>query len=354
MKFAEAYRRSVLALLVLIVTITFLAMMRRFLLPLLLAGIFSALLHPWYRRLLRRFRGRKNLASAVTLLLIVLLVVIPFATFIGVLVKQAIGVSDSVGPWVQTHLSTEDQIVELVQRLPYGDRLLPYREEVLARIGEAIQAVGTFIVSRLSDVTKGTFSFLFQVVMVLYAMFFFLSGGASILSAITRHLPLSTEQTERVVGKFVTVAKATLISTVVVGIVQGTLGGIGFAVAGIPGAVFWGTIMTLLSMIPGIGTTLVWLPACVFLLLVGRTFPAIALALYCALIVGSVDNLLRPRLVGKGTQMHDLLIMLSTLGGIAMFGIMGFIIGPIVAALFVTLWDIQGESLGGPSVKRSV
>ena len=352
MKFAETYRRSVLALLVLIVTVAFLAMMRKFLVTLLLAGIFSALLYPLYRRLLLGFRGRKHAASAVTLLLVVLLVVLPFAGFIGVLVSQAISVTDSVTPWIQTHISTADQIVELMQRLPFGDRLLPYRSEVLSRTAEAVQAVGSFVVSRLSAVTRGTFSFLFNVVLMLYAMFFFLCDGPRMLTSITRHLPLSGADTDRVVGRFVSVSRATLTSTVVIGVIQGTLGGLGFAVAGIPGAVFWGTMMTILSMIPGIGATLVWLPGCIYLFLVGKTVTAIVLMLYCALIVGSIDNLLRPRLIGKGTQMHDLLVLLSTLGGIAMFGMVGFILGPIIAALFITLWDIQGASVGTPSTGR--
>jgi predicted PurR-regulated permease PerM len=351
-KFAEAYRRSVLALLVLIVTIAFLAMMRKFLITILLAGIFSALLHPLYRRLLHAFRGRKTFASAVTLLLVVLLVVIPFGAFIGVLVSQAISVTNSVSPWVQTHLSSEDQIVEAVRKLPFGDRLLPYREQMLARTAEAVQAIGTFVVSRLSDVTRGTLSFLFNVVLMLYAMFFFLSDGSRMLASITRHLPLSGDDTSRVVGKFVSVARATLTSTVVIGVIQGTLGGLGFAAAGIPGAVFWGTMMTILSMIPGIGATLVWAPACIYLFAIDRTLAAVILAVYCAGIVGSVDNLLRPRLVGKGTQMHDLLVLLSTLGGIAMFGAVGFILGPIIAALFITFWDIQGASVGTPSAGR--
>jgi predicted PurR-regulated permease PerM len=351
-EFAEVYRRRVLGLLVLAVTIAFLAMIQKFLVTMLLAAIFSALLYPLYRRLLRAFRGRKSLASAVTLLLALLLVVIPLAGFIGVLVGQAISVTNSVAPWLQSHLSSEDQLVALIQRVPYGDRLLPYRGEVLSRTAEAVHAVGAFVVSRLSDVTRGTLSFLFNVVLMLYAMFFYLCDGPRVLQSITRHLPLSTADTDRLVGKFVSVARATLTSTMAIGVIQGTLGGLGFAVAGIPGAVFWGTMMTVLSMIPGIGTALVWVPGCIYLFAIGKAGTAIVLALYCLLIVGSVDNLLRPRLVGKGAQMDDLLVLLSTLGGIAMFGAVGFILGPIIAALFITLWDILGASVGSAPAER--
>jgi predicted PurR-regulated permease PerM len=130
--------------------------------------------------------------------------------------------------------------------------------------------------------------------------------------------------------------------TAVIGLIQGTAAGIAFAVVGIPSAVFWGTVMTVLSIIPGIGTALVWVPAAVILAAQGLWIKAIGLTLFCGLVVGSVDNLLRPRLVGKDTEMHDLMILLSTLGGIVLFGLTGFIIGPIVAALFVTVWDMYG------------
>jgi predicted PurR-regulated permease PerM len=128
----------------------------------------------------------------------------------------------------------------------------------------------------------------------------------------------------------------------VIGILQGAIGGLAFAVVGIPSAVFWGAIMTVLSIIPGIGSALVWGPAAIILAATGHLAKAIGLAAFCAVVIGSLDNLLRPILVGKDTQMHELMIFLGTLGGILMFGVVGVIIGPIIAALFVTVWDIYG------------
>jgi len=127
---------------------------------------------------------------------------------------------------------------------------------------------------------------------------------------------------------------------VVIGVIQGTLGGVALAVMGVSGAAFWGTLMVILSMIPGLGTAIVWVPVCIYLFATGRVGVSIGLAVYFAAVVGSVDNLLRPRLVGKGTQLPDLLVLLSTLGGLMMFGAVGFILGPVLAALFGTTWDI--------------
>jgi predicted PurR-regulated permease PerM len=124
---------------------------------------------------------------------------------------------------------------------------------------------------------------------------------------------------------------------------QGGLAGIAFAVVGIEAAVFWGTVMTALSIIPALGSALIWVPAAIILAAGGSYIKSIGLAIFCGLIVGSLDNVLSPRLVGKDTQMHDLMIFFGTLGGITLFGLIGFIIGPIIAALFVTIWDIYGD-----------
>ena len=152
------------------------------------------------------------------------------------------------------------------------------------------------------------------------------------------------EDEEEIVERFVSVTRATLRGSLLIGGLQGLLTGIGFAVAGVPGAAFWGTIVVVLSVIPGIGAPIVWLPAVFWLLATGDWVMAAGLAFWSALIVGSVDNLLRPKLVGSDASMSDLMIMVSTLGGISLFGPAGFIVGPIVAAVFVTLWNVYGRA----------
>jgi len=174
-------------------------------------------------------------------------------------------------------------------------------------------------------------------------MFFFLLDGRRILEKILYYVPLASKEEDRMVGKFLSVSRATLKGTLVIGIVQGALGGLSFWVAGINGAVFWATIMAVLSIIPGIGTGLIWVPAVIYLFAEGHAGTAIGLTIWNAAVVGSVDNVLRPWLVGKDTQMPDLLILLGTMGGIVLFGAAGIVIGPLIAALFVTVWEIYGE-----------
>ena len=214
---------------------------------------------------------------------------------------------------------------------------------ILSKAGEFVSRAGSFLVSKLAEATRGTALFFFQLFIMLYAMFFFLLDGRNTLNKILYYVPLTSANENRMVDRFLSVARATIKGTLVIGIIQGFLAGLAFWVLGIEGAIFWATIMAVMSIIPGIGAALVWIPAVVYLVVVGRPIAAIALTAWCGGMVGTVDNLLRPRMVGKDTKMSDLMILLGTLGGISLFGAKGIVIGPIIAALFVTVWEIYGE-----------
>jgi predicted PurR-regulated permease PerM len=146
--------------------------------------------------------------------------------------------------------------------------------------------------------------------------------------------------------KFVSVARATLKGSLLIALIQGALTGLAFWISGVPGPAFWGTITVVSSLIPVVGAALVWAPMVLYLLVTGHAMAALWLFLWCAVGVAAIDNFLRPILVGRDTRMSDLLILLSTLGGLILFGAVGFIVGPIVAALFVTVWDLYGETFG--------
>jgi predicted PurR-regulated permease PerM len=338
------YHRAFLAILVGAITIAFFIVMRGFLIAMMLAGIFTAIMYPAYRRVLRACRYRERLSSALMMVMIVVLVVIPFIAFIGLLVSQGLQVSTDAAPMIQEQIA-HGHWAERLSRLPFADKIQPYQDELIKKGTEAAATLATFVVGKLSAITKGTVSFIVNLALMLYAMYFFFIDGPRLMRRIMEYLPLSPEDRTRLVDRFASVSIATLKSTVVIGLVQGLLGAAAFAVASIPGAVFWGTIMTVFAMIPGIGTALVWIPAAIYLAVNGRTVTVIVFSLYFILIVGTIDNILRPRLVGRGSQMHELLVLLSTLGGIIAFGMVGFILGPVIAALFLTLWDIQGESV---------
>ncbi|MBM3319954.1 MAG: AI-2E family transporter [Candidatus Eisenbacteria bacterium] len=337
----ERLRRLFLAVLLVLVTAVFLAMIRRFLVVLLLAALLAGLAHPLYRGIRRGFRGRRHLASGTTLLVLLVAVVAPLSLLLGLVAGEALQISNQVGPWVSAQVNEPSRLLE---RIPGAERLAPYRPEVLQRLGQIVGSVGSFLFDSISAFTRGTVSLLFQLFLLLYAMFFFLADGETILAKTLGYLPLRKEDKRELVEKFASVTRATIKGTLVIGVVQGTLAGAAFALAGIQGALFWGTVMTFLSIIPGVGTGLVWLPAGIIQLAKGNAGGGVFVLAFCTLVVSTVDNLLRPRLVGRDTKMHPLLVLFSTLGGLFLFGVVGFLIGPILGALFVAVWDFYARA----------
>ena len=337
------FNRAFLLLLLIGITALFVKMIRPFLMAIFLAAIFAGLSAPLYRRILRLFRGRRALTSLATLLLLLLLVIIPFSALLGVIANEAFHIAERVRPWVTEQLQNPDHLLTRLEGIPGVRYLEPYRAQLLEKAGALVGTAGTFLFNGLSATTRGTVSFFFKFFIMLYTMFYFLMDGRSLLEKILRYVPMEEVDKQRMVDKFASVTRATIKGTLLIGVTQGALSGLAFRIVGIDGAVFWGAVMTVLTIVPGIGTALVWLPAAIILLATGKTWQAIFLAGFCGLVVGNVDNLLRPRLVGHDTQMHSLLILFGTTGGIMLFGVLGFIVGPIVAALFVTIWEIYGE-----------
>jgi predicted PurR-regulated permease PerM len=271
---------------------------------------------------------------------------VPLALVLGLVASEALRLSTAVAPKVGEFVAHPNQLPTLLEKLPFYHHIEPYRAQILARGSELVGNLGRFAVSSISATTAGTASAILQFFILLYTLFFLLMDGPGLLRKMTSYLPLREAEKELVLDKFVSVTRATLRGTLVIGIVQGTLGGLSFWVAGIDGALFWGTMMVVLSVLPVVGGALVWVPAVIILAATGNWQSALGLTLFNALIVGSVDNVLRPRLVGRDTEMHDLMILFSTLGGIGAFGPMGFIIGPILAAVFMTSWEIFGTAFG--------
>ena len=338
----ERINQTVVLLLVLLISAIFLSMIRQFLMAIFLAGIFSALAQPIYLRLVRLYRGRRAPASLTTLLLIVLVVLLPLSILIGIVTAQAFAVSQSVQPAVEEFLATPTIFSDYLDRIPHFDKIAVYKEVILRKAATFVGSITRYLMRNLGSGALGTVNFLFMFFIMLYTMFFFLMDGHKLLSRILYYLPLQNDEEQQLLGRFTSVTRATIKGTIVICILQGGLAGLGFFFVGIKGAAFWGTLMGVLSIIPAVGPGLVWIPAVVILVAGAQYAKGIGLALFCGLVVGSVDNLVRPSLVGKDTQMHDLFILFGTLGGIAFFGVLGIIIGPIIAALFVTVWEIYG------------
>jgi len=338
------FRKGFLLALVVSITAAFVFVISGFLMTIFVAAIFSGLAHPLYSRLRKALGGREAIASAMTLLMIVLLVGAPFVVVVSIVTTEAVRMTDDVTPFVRKLIDEPTTINTYLDRIPGIQWLAPYRETLVTKAGEAAGSLGRIVVSSLTSTTRGTLALIADFFLMLYAMFFFLINGRRYLDSMLQYLPLRESEQDQMLQRFVSVARATLKGTLLIGIVQGTLGGVIFAILGIPGAVLWGLLMIVLSLLPIIGGALVWVPAAIVLALTGAWIKALVLVAFCSLFIGSIDNVLRPRLVGHDTQMSDLLILFSTLGGIAAFGAIGFIVGPIIAALFVTIWEIFGKA----------
>jgi predicted PurR-regulated permease PerM len=338
----EDINKTVLVLMVIGVSALFFSMIQQFLMAIFLAGLFSALARPIYRRLKILFKGRRHMASLTTLLLMIVVVLIPMLFLITLVVGQAIDVGQAVVPWIKLNLAQPDRLTEYMQRIPFFEYLEPYRGLILEKSGELVGTISNWIVAALSQATLGTANFLFMTFVFLYTMYFLQMDGGKLINKILYYLPLNSDDESLMLNKFTSVTRATIKGSMVIGVLQGGLAGIAFTFAGIDNAVFWGAVMALLSVIPSIGSALIWFPAAIMLIMQGSVVAGVGLMAFCGVIVGSLDNVLRPILVGKDTKMHELMIFFGTLGGIMMFGIAGIFIGPLIASLFITIWELYG------------
>ena len=339
----ELVHKTTLLTLVLIISALFLTMIHQFLMAIFMAGLFAAMVSPIHDWLTEKLNGRENLASIITVLSIVLLILIPLVALITVIVAQAISVGQSVTPWVQGFIDEPTTVTVLLGKMPFYENILPYRDIIIQKIGELVGTLSSFLINSFSSFTKLTMSVVFSSIIMLYVMFYFLTMGDVLLKKILFFLPLDDNDEQRLLNRFTSVTRATIKGTLIIGMMQGTICGLAFAIASIEGPVFWGSVMAIMSVVPAFGTAIIWLPALIILALTGDFTGVIILAVLCGAVAGNLDNIVRPRLVGKDTEMHDLFVLFGTLGGITMFGLLGIIIGPIIAALFITIWEIYED-----------
>jgi predicted PurR-regulated permease PerM len=340
----ENFSKTTLLIITLGISILFIAMIKGFLMAIFMAAIFTGLLNPIYKKIKGWFRGRQSPAALATILFLVFLILIPFSALLFVVVEQAIDASKSAGPILNEIIDDPESIITDIESIPIVQKIFPEREKLAATIDNIVQSLGNFVITGLSDFSAGTANFIFSLFIFLFTLYYFLIHGKEYLSKLLYYLPLKHEDEKLLLSRFVMVTRATLKGTFLIGIIQGTLGAVGMAILGIPNVLFWGMLMVVFSVIPALGPAIIWIPAAVFLFLQGNVLNGIILIIWGAVVIGNIDNFLRPKLVGKDAQMPDLMILFGTLGGLAFFGVAGIIVGPIIGALFLTLWDIYGTA----------
>jgi predicted PurR-regulated permease PerM len=338
---SERVEQSTFLILLALVTTLFLVLLRPFFAPLLWACIIAVLFHPAQLWLTRRWGERPNLTALVTLLACVVLVVMPVLFLLASFLQQGLWVFEQIqsgqlqpGKFIDNIRSAFPAVQGLLERFDID------MDTVRENATTAALAASQFLARNALAVGQGTFGFVLKLMLMLYVAFFLLRDGRALVDKLVHAVPLGDERERMLLQKFAEVARATVKGNLVVAVVQGALGGLIFWILGLPAALLWAVVMTVLSLIPAVGAGLVWLPAAIYLYAVGEWISATVLIAYGVLIIGLADNVLRPLLVGRDTKLPDWMVLLSTLGGIAMVGINGFVIGPLIAVLFVAFWQI--------------
>lgn len=307
------------------------------------SSVLAIIFTPFYRKLLNIMNQRRNLAALVTLLLCLIVVILPLTLITASLLKQGLLVYQRIrsgelnfGEYFQQIMDAlPDWVVNLMERSGIGN-LSQLRDALSNSILQGSQLIATEALS----IGQNTFEFVVSFAIMLYLLFFLLRDGAALTARINKAIPLSMEHKHHLISKFTTVVRATVKGNIAVAAAQGILGGLIFWFLGIQGALLWGFVMAILSLLPAVGAGLIWVPAAIYFLVTGAIWQGIVLILFGVLVIGLVDNVLRPVLVGKDTQIPDYVILISTLGGMVLFGLNGFVIGPVIAALFMAAWDL--------------
>ncbi|MDM0068424.1 AI-2E family transporter [Variovorax sp. J31P207] len=307
----------------------------------------AILFTPIYRRLLKKMGGRRNLAAITTLLMAMVVVIIPLVAVSLSLVEEVSLLSQKIRSGDISFSSYFQQVVNAIPKwaLSLLDRFgLGNVEGLIKQVSQAAARGSQAIATHAVAIGQNTFEFLISFGIMLYLLFFLLRDGADLSKTIRASLPLAKPHTHYLLNKFTTVIRATIKGNVAVAAAQGLIGGVTFSLMGLQGSLLWGALMAFLSLLPAVGAALIWGPVAIYFLAVGATAKALGLIFVGVFVIGLVDNILRPLLVGKDTQMPDYVVLMSTIGGIALFGINGFVIGPVIAALFMAAWDLFASS----------
>ena len=326
------------------VTTAFIGLIWDFIMTAFWATVLSVIFFSIFKWFTKITNDRRNLSAFITTLLILFCVVIPVGFISIAMVNESRQLYES---YTAGNTSVASIIESIESRLPRLTQMLESfglsTEDIRVKVNEFIVNVTGAIGSRAITYTRSTINFVIQFSLMLYLLFFFLRDGQHIRKVFIETFPLRDETENILLDRFASVARATMKGTLIVAVVQGTIGGVLFAVLGIQGAIFWGVIMTLLSLLPVGGSGFVWIPMSILLIIQGEVTKAVIIIIVGSLIIGLVDNLLRPLLVGRDTKMPDYLVLVATLGGLTWFGLTGFIIGPVIAALFITCWQLLNE-----------
>jgi predicted PurR-regulated permease PerM len=337
-------RFAVLGLLAL-VTIAIFPIIRMFFVPIIVAAAFATLFHPLYTWLLKKFRNNRAVASFACCLVLFLGLVTPTYLVVNLVAREAVDLYQTAQPAIRDVVEKggNSDVVIRLQQFPLVKwfRLSNINPTVPLHDGaKALATAGTKLFNRTS---AGLMEFFVTIFIMFFTMFYFFMDGDELVKRIKYLVPINEDYKKLIITRFLLISRATVMGTVVIGVTQGTLGALLLLFCGIKSWLMWGFIMVILATIPLLGAWVVLIPTGIIQIILGNTATGIVILAVSMLGISSIDNVIRPRIVGQGAKLHDLVIFFSSLGGIATFGVMGFIVGPVIAALFVAVLDIYGK-----------
>ncbi len=337
--------------LLVLVTVAFVAVLLPFYSAIFWAVVLAIIFYPLHARLEAKLAGRRNTAAVLSVTICVCLVIIPGLIILSSLLREG----NNLYQQIDTGQIDIRRLLQQFQRaLPafLQERLQTLEvtgfAELRDRFFSAFMEGGRFFAGRALSFGQNTLQFFITFGVMLYLLFFMFRDGRRLAGLLRRSSPLSGSHTERFAAKFASVVRASVRGNIIIAVVQGTIGGVTFWLLGIAPALLWGVLMSFLSLLPAVGAAIVWVPTAAYLALTGAWLKAVVLVLVGVLVIGLVDNLLRPPLVGKETRLPDYVVLISTIGGISLFGVNGFIIGPVISALFISAWGIFMEEQNAP------
>jgi predicted PurR-regulated permease PerM len=328
-----------------LITFGFIGMISDLLPVMFWAAVLAIVFDGTHRHLLQRSPDRRNRAALLTVLIVLGVVVIPITVVGLILAEETVMI---YGKIKAGEFHPDQVVAEIGRRLPaleneiakFGVSVQQQTEALAKLAGHLVEAIGSVALKSTQDIGRLFIEF----TLMLYLLFFFVRDGRAIVAGMKRCLPIGNEIEDRLFARFASVSRATVKGALLVAVVQGALGGVIFVILGVPGAVIWGLVMIVLSLLPAAGAGLVWVPVAVILLIHGHYGKGIVLILFGIFVISTIDNILRPLLMRGSTGMPDYLILISTLGGITAFGLSGLLIGPVIAALFLTCWEVAGQA----------
>lgn len=330
-------------LLTVFVTLAFAWVLWPFYGAILWGAVVAILFAPLNRRLLVAMPQRHNTAALLTITVVLLIVVLPLALISIAMVTEAAALYEQIK---SGEINFSLYFQQVSDALPVWAKSFLVRSglsnfgAVQDRIGAALTEGSQYLATQIVSIGQSTFEFFVSVAVMLYLAFFLIRDGDKLFLKVKKAIPLHQSHKRALFTKFTTVVRATVKGDILVAMLQGALGGFIFWALDIHAPLLWAVLMMFLSLLPAIGASLVWLPVSIYFFAIGAIWQGVVLMLFGAFVIGLVDNILRPALVGKDTKMPDYVVLISTLGGIGIFGLNGFVVGPAVAAMFIAVWDI--------------